>query len=85
MRGTLPNRLRRAAEYVWQGDLYDLIIEAAVALEKQPQERKPLTYEEIAVVLDRAKVTEIPSVTLEYDIEIVRAIEAAHGIKGVRE
>lgn len=43
--------------------------------------RKPLTEDEIAVVLDRANLPDIPGTGLGYDIEVARAIEAAHGIK----
>lgn len=79
---TLTNRLRQAAQYVWQGELYDLLIEAAVAMEsaEQPQERKPLTDDEALKLIEIVGGTDE---TMDYDhLALARAIEAAHGISG---
>lgn len=116
---TLPNRLRQAAQYVWQGELYDLLIEAAGALESagpvawryqdarghfryrgyvhgfdkeyailkpvplytapQPQERKPLTYENADIPEDLSKVSFVATVHGENFAEAVeRACRSFH-------
>lgn len=82
---TLPNRLRQAAQYVWQGVICDLLIDAAVALEgaeqaAQPQERKPLPEIECLVALEHTAVND-RGFSVVQRVAIARAIEAAHGIK----
>ena len=52
-------------------------IEAAIV---PPVPAVPLTDKQIDAILDASNVTEIDAVPIEYDREIARAIERAHGI-----
>lgn len=47
-----------------------------------PQPRQPLTDAEILMVLDAADIPDLPRDFKDVDIDIARAIEAAHGIGG---
>lgn len=72
---TLPVRLRQAAQYVWQGELYDLMIEAAAALGKS---HKPL--EDDKAVEGFCSIPH-PTHYLQAFIAGVRFAESEHGIK----
>lgn len=83
---TLPERLRRAAHYVGlDATRRALFIDAAVALEgaeqaAQPQERKPLPEIDCLMALEHTAVNDY-GYTVAQRVALVRAVEAAHGIK----
>jgi hypothetical protein len=59
----------------------DCPVHERIDVEYTPPQRKPLTDEQIDLILEAAKVPDYPG--QEYiDKQIARAIEAAHGIKG---
>jgi len=55
-----------------------MVLPVNIALYTHPQQRKPLTLVELAKIF-----ASIPSIPFdgEWQLELVRAIEAAHGIK----
>jgi hypothetical protein len=52
---------------------------------QSPQPRKPLTWDEINQVFDKAGVTTLTDSYGPHELEIARAIEQAHGISDVSE
>ena len=62
-----------------------VVLPVGTALYTRPQPRKPLTDREIGSVIDDVKEKSLyASHHFGFWIEFCRAIESAHGIKGVR-
>jgi len=68
----------REGLYTGKKELFEIALHKLSAALEQPEQRKPLTLDEIAEVAERMEATDAAS---SFWRDFARAIEAAHGIK----